>query len=446
MKEQDRVKTEIKELLSAREWAKTRELLRDIPAPDIADLLPDMDKTDRMFLFSLLPRQLAGEAFSYLESRRKDDLLKELTDEETRHLLAGLSPDDRAEFFEELPGLATQRLLNLLNPRDRRQTLQLLGFPQESVGRLMTPDYVAVQAEWSIDHALRHIRRKGKDSEAINVIYVVDPSWKLIDALELRKFVLAPMEQAVEQIMDHNFTCIKALEDREEAVRMIQHYDLVALPVVDSEGVLLGTVTVDDVLDVAEEEATEDFHRVAAVAPLKMSYRESGFWSLYRKRIGWLAALIVVNMASGHVIARHEDLLLSSIALSFFIPLLIATGGNAGAQSATLMVRAIATGDLRADQWLWAVGKELLVGLGLGVTLGLATWFLGFYRGGFDMAVIVFLTMTAIVLVSNLIGVGMPFLLDRLKMDPAVASSPLITTVVDLVGLTIYFSIAVQIL
>jgi len=167
---------------------------------------------------------------------------------------------------------------------------------------------------------------------------------------------------------------------------------------------------------------------------------------LYRKRIGWLAALILVNMASGHVIARHEELIVSSIALAFFIPLLIATGGNAGSQSATLMIRAIATGDLRPNQWLWAAGREILVGLGLGVSLGLATWFLGFYRGGLDMAVVIFLTMSAIVLISNLIGVGLPFLLNRLGLDPAVASSPLITTVVDFVGLTIYFFIAIHIL
>lgn len=446
MKEQNEIKIEINELFAGRNWAQAREVLRDVPAPDIADLLPDMEKSDRILLFRLLPRPLAEEVFSYLESRRKDDLLKDLTDDETRRLLAGLSPDDRAEFFDELPGLATQRLLNLLNPKDRRKTLQLLGFPEESVGRLMTPDYVAVRPEWTIEEALRHIRKKGRDSETINVIYVVDDSWKLVDALELRRFILAPTEYAVEQIMDRTFVSITATEDREEAVRMIQHYDLVALPVIDTEGVLLGTVTVDDVLDVAQEEATEDFHRVAGVAPLKMSYRESSLWSLYRKRIGWLAALILVNMASGHVIARHEELILSSIALAFFIPLLIATGGNAGSQSATLMVRAIATGDLRPNQWLWAAGREVLVGLSLGVSLGLATWFLGFYRGGVDMAVVIFLTMSAIVLISNLIGVGLPFLLNRLGLDPAVASSPLITTVVDFVGLTIYFFIAIHIL
>jgi magnesium transporter len=440
------IKKVVNELLSEKKWAQARDLLRELPAPDIADFLPDLDKPERVLLFRLLPRPSAAEVFSYLEAKKKDDLLRDLTEEETRGILAGLSPDDRTEFFEELPGEATQRLLNLLSPEDRKETLQLLGFPEQSVGRLMTPDYVAVRAEWTIGQALEHIRVRGKNSETVNVIYVVNSSWKLIDALDLRRFVLAPVEHSVEKIMDHLFVSISASEDREKAVTIIQHYDLVALPVVDSQGVLLGIVTVDDVLDVAQEEATEDFHRVAAVVPLKASYREAGLWSLFQKRIGWLMGLILVNLAASEIIAFHEELLLSSIALTFFIPLLIATGGNAGAQSATLMIRAMATGDLKPDQWLWAAGKELALGLLLGLTLGFLTWFVGIYRGGWRMGMVVFLAMAGIVLVSNLIGTGLPFLLSKLRLDPAVASSPLITSVADVAGLSIYFFIAALLL
>lgn len=435
-----------KELLDGRKWPEVRRLLDEAPAPDIAASLLDLEKQERILLFRLLPRAAAAEVFSYLESGQKDELLTDLTAEEARRLLGGLPPDDRTQFFEELPGEATQRLLNLLNPADRKETLQLLGYPEESVGRLMTPDYVAVRPDWTIERALEHIRSRGRDSETINVVYVADPAWKLIDALDLRRFILAPLRDRVEQIMDRSFVSISALEDREKAVQLIQHYDLDALPVVDSEGTLLGIVTVDDVLDVAQEEATEDFHRAAAVSPLKAGYRESSLWSLLQKRIGWLAALIVVNLASAQVMAFHEELLLSSIAVAFFIPLLIATGGNAGAQSATLMVRAIATEDLKTDQWVWAVGREMLAGLLLGLALGLLTWFLGFHRGGWELALVVFLAMTGIVLVSNLIGAGLPFLLIRMRMDPAVASSPLITSVADVAGLIIYFSIAARIL
>ncbi|MBS3921081.1 MAG: magnesium transporter [Deltaproteobacteria bacterium] len=438
--------SEIKELIKEQKWHDLRQVLREWPAPDIAERLPDLEKKERVFVFRLLPRPLSSEVFSYLESKQQDELLRDMTDEEMRLLLSNLSPDDRTQFLEELPGQATQRLLNLLSFEDRRKTLQLLGYPEESVGRLMTPDYVAIRPEWTVEQALGHIRNKGKDSETINVIYVVDPSWKLIDGLELRRFIIAQPSQTVEQIMDHTFVSISAFEDREKAVQMIQHYDLDALPVVDSDGILLGIVTVDDVMDVAEEEVTEDFQKAAAVMPLKMGYRDSSIWLLYRRRIVWLGGLVLVNLVSAGVLAAHEELLISSIALAFFIPLLIATGGNAGAQSATLMVRAIATGELHLGEWSWAISREIGVGALLGMTIGLATWGLGLFKGGGEIGIVVGLTMIAVVIASNLIGVVLPFLLTRLRLDPAVASSPLITSVADVVGLIIYFSIATRIL
>lgn len=438
--------TRIRELIKNREWAGIRELLAGLPAQDIAAVMPDREKHERVLLFRLLPKQLASELFSYLESKDKDILLKELTDEEARNILAGLSPDDRTEFLEELPGQAIQRMLNLLTPDDRREALQLLGYPEESVGRLMTPDYVAVRPEWSISQALEHIRSKGKDSETINVIYVTDESWVLLDALSLRRFILANPEDPVGQIMDYSFVGISAFKDREEAVRMIQHYDLVALPVLDTDGVLIGIVTIDDVMDVAQEETTEDFHKVAAVAPLKTSYSESSIWVLYSKRIVWLAVLLGVNLIASFVIAAYEEILISTIALAFFIPLLIATGGNAGAQSATLMVRAIATGDVKLGQWFWALSREMTVAGFLGLTMGVASWILGIFRGGFEIGLVVGFAMVLIVMVSNFIGVVLPFVLTRIRLDPAVASSPLITSVSDVVGLIIYFSIATKVL
>lgn len=444
--ESDLKDSKIEELIKEQRWHDLRQVLREWPVPDIAERLPDLEKKERVFVFRLLPRPLSSEVFSYLESKQQDELLRDMTDEEMRQLLTNLSPDDRTQFLEELPGQATQRLLNLLSPEDRKETIQLLGYPEESVGRLMTPDYVAVRPGWTIGQALEHIRNKGRDSETINVIYVVDPLWKLIDALELRRFILARPDLTVEQIMDHTFVSISAFDDREKAVQIIQHYDLDALPVVDSEGILLGIVTVDDVMDVAEEEVTEDFQKAAAVMPLKMGYRESSIWLLYRRRIVWLGGLVFVNLFSAGVIAAYEEILISSIALVFFIPLLIATGGNAGAQSATLMVRAIATGELHLGEWSWAIGREIGIGALLGTTIGLATWGLGLFRGGIEIGVVVGLAMITVVIASNLIGVILPFLLTRLRLDPAVASSPLITSIADVVGLIIYFSIATPIL
>ncbi|WP_408997948.1 magnesium transporter [Syntrophus buswellii] len=442
MSDNSKVMTEIRTLLGRKDWTGVRMLLRDAPPPDVADVLLALGKQERVLLFRLLPRSLASDAFSYLEPFKKDELLKDLSDEEARELLADLYPDDLAEFLEEMPGMATQRLLNLLDPDDRKDALNLLGYPEKSVGRLMTPYYVAVRPEWTVAQALDHIRERGRDSETIHVIHVVDARWRLLDTLSLRRFILAGPDDTVERIMDRSFVSITASEDRQEAVRLIQHYDLVTLPVVDSGGVLLGIVTVDDVLDVAQKEATEDIQLSAAVSPLKISYRDSGLWTLFSRRVGWLAALVLVNMASGGVIAYHEDLLTSSIALTFFIPLLIATGGNAGSQSATLMVRAMATGEVKPAQYTWAVGRELVVGLILGLALGLLSWMLGFYRGGVQMALVLFLAMASIVVVTNIIGAGLPFILYRLGMDPAVASSPLVTSVADVVGLIIYFFIA----
>ncbi len=442
----DALNRKVRELIERREWAELRTLITGLPAPDIAAFLPVAEKRERILLFRLLPRHLSSEFFSYLESKDKDMLLRELTDEEARHVLSGLSPDDRTEFFEELPGRAVQRMLNLLTPNDRGEALQLLGYPEESVGRLMTPDYVAVRPDWSISRALEHIRSKGKDSETVNVIYVTDESWVLLDELSLRKFILANPEDSVSQIMDYTFAAISALKDREEAVRMIQRYDIVALPVVDSEGIMLGIVTVDDVMDVAQEEATEDFHKAAAVAPLKTTYRGSTIWRLYRMRIGWLIALVAVNLVSSSIIAAYEETLAAYIALAFFIPLLIDSGGNAGAQSATLMIRAIATGDVQLRQWMWAFGREVSIGSLLGVTMGLASGLLGLFKGGYEIGLVVGLAMISIVVVANIIGALLPFLLTGLKMDPAAASSPLITSVADAAGLFIYFSIATHFL
>ena len=443
---QESVEPQVKDLIAQRKWGALRELLANVPAPDIADLLRELDKPERVLLFSALPREPSSEVFAELEPGDKDQLLRALTDEETRHLLADLPPDDRTELFEDLPGQVTQRLLNLLSPEDLAEVRQLLGYPEGSVGRLMTPDYVAVRPGWTIGQAVEHIRRRGRASETISTIYVTDSSWRLVDALELARFVLADPSSTVESIMDRSYVSIYALDDREEAVRVMERYDLSVAPVVDQHGVMLGVVTIDDVFDVAQEEATEDFQLVAAVAPIGMSYREAGVLALYRKRIGWLLVLVGVNLGSAAVLAAFEQTLAAVIALAFFVPLLIGSGGNTGAQSATLMVRSLATGDIGLGDWLRTAGKELVVGLSLAMTMGVAAFVLGWFIGGPAVAPVVALTMLAVVTVANLIGTGLPFALTRLGLDPAVASNPLIATLVDVTGLLIYFSIASTIL
>ncbi|MBN1614221.1 MAG: magnesium transporter [Deltaproteobacteria bacterium] len=443
MKSLELFKPEIKQLIQDQQWNDLKDLLAEFPAPDISDLLEDTDEAKRILILRLLPRgELLSEVFAHMETKLQSDILQALSVEETRLILSELSPDDRTDFLENLPGQAIQKLLTLLSPVDRRESLQLLGYPKETVGRLMTPDYVAVRPEWTIEQAVAHIRATGIKSETIDVIYVTDRSGKLLDALELRRIILAEPQQLIEEIMDYSVVSVPALDDREKAVQLIRHYDLLALPVVDASGVLLGIVTVDDLFDVAEEETTEDFQISAAVEPLKMSYRESSAFSLYSKRIFWLVALLGISIVTTGIIASQEASLTSAIALVFFIPLLIGAGGNTGSQSATLMIRALATGDIREGQLIAAFFREIGIGILLGVTMGLASWFLGFFKGGIQIASIISLAMITIVVISSIIGFALPLLLLRLGMDPAMASNPLISSVMDILGLLIYFSIA----
>lgn len=432
----------IHRLIEDRNWRALRTLVAEWPPAEVSDLLLELDKPDRVLLFRALPRRIAADTFSHLESSDQNALMEELTDEETRQLLANLPPDDRTHLLEELPGEVTRQALNLLSPEDLKEARLLLGYPEESVGRLMTPDYVAVRPHWTVARAIEHIRQMGKSSETINRVYVTHEDWRLIDDIELRKFILAEPERMVEELMDNTFVSISAFADREEAIGLIRKYDQVALPVLDSEGILVGIVTVDDVLDVAEEEATEDFHKGASVGPIQQSILEASTRLLYQRRIGWLLALVFMNIFSGAGIAFFEETIAATVALVFFLPLLIDSAGNAGSQAATLVVRALATGDVEDKDYRALAVKELSVALLMGLTMALAVSFISYFRGGPDVAVVVAMTMILVVIMGSVIGMSLPFVLKRIGADPATASAPLVTSIADISGVMIYFSIA----
>lgn len=433
-------------LVEQQQWEELRTVLAEKPAPEVAEILAALEKPHRVLVFHVLPPPQSFEVFPYLDPEVQDSLLTELTDQEARELLTKLRPDDRTGLLEDLPRQTISRLQNLLSSRDLLEARKLLGYPEESVGRLMTPDFVSVLPYWTIEQAFRHIRRKGREAETISTIYVTDTRWKLLDALELERFVLASPSATVESIMDRSFVALAPEDDREEAVKKMKKYDLFALPVVDAGGVLLGIVTADDVFDVAEEEATEDIQRGAAVEPLKMSYREASVWDLYQKRIPWLVGLVVINLGASGIIAFYEEILAATLALAFFIPLLMASGGNTGAQAATLMVRALAIEDVKGAQWVKALGKEIAVGGLLSLTMGLGVAVIALASSEWSIGLTVGLAMTAIVLVSNLIGVLCPVALNFFRIDPAVASSPMVTSIVDITSLLLYFSIATVII
>lgn len=443
---------EIQELIATQKWAELRDIMEEWPVAEIADIMMEQEQAERVVFFRILPRHLSSEVFAYLDPEYQNSLLDDLTAEETRHLLANLAPDDRTMLLDELPGQVTQRLLNLLSPQDLKEVRQLLGYPEDSVGRLMTPDYVALRPNWTIQQALDHIRQMGKTSETINVIYVTDTQWTLIDALDLSALILAKPDDLVSDIMDEQYVAIHASEDREVAVDMLKKYDKIVLPVIDSSGILLGIVTVDDLLDVAEEEATEDFQKMGGVSALDTSYLNADIWTLFKKRSGWLAVLFLGQMFTASAMERFESELSTLLALAIFIPLIISSGGNSGSQATSLIIRAMAVGDIGLSDWWKVMRREAIVGLILGVFLAviglmrvLAWDYLGFYDYS-GSAVLISLTvavaLVGVVSWGSLVGSMLPFLLRRLGLDPATSSAPFVATLVDVTGLLIYFSAA----
>lgn len=433
---------EIEELIERKLWNDLRQLISDWPPAEVAELLVEVPPDERVFLFRILPRSLATEVFSHLEPLAQETLLESLADEEAGHILAEMTPDDRTSLLEELPSEVTHRLLEMLPADERKEALALIGFPEGSVGRLMTTEYVSIRPDWTVGQALDTIRKVGSDSETISIVYVTDAEGHLLDELRLRSLILPERATPVADLMDYNHVHLNSYDPQEEAVRAFKKYDYFAMPVLDSEGVLLGIVTADDVLDVAEEEASEDIYKGAAIEPLEFSYSGTSVLSLIQRRLPWLVVLVFVSLVSAGVIAAFEETLERILALAFFIPLLMGSGGNTGSQAATLVVRALATNDLRLKRIFPAFVKEVAVGLLMGVVMGILSGVLGYFRGGFLVGSIVGLTMFCIVIVTNLLGFVLPFILTKLKADPAVASSPLIASISDSVCLLIYFSVA----
>jgi magnesium transporter len=397
-------------------------------------------------VFRVLPRHLADEVFSLLEPPFQNLLLQNMAQEEVRQVLSGLTPDDRTALFEELPARVTQGLLGLLNDKDRKQTLTLLSYPEGSVGRLMTDRYVKVNPDWTVAQAMEHIRQHGVDSETIAMIYITDAKGRLTDDLRLRKLIIADPALRVADLLDGHYAALHSLQDREEAIQVFRKYDLYALPVVDADGILLGIVTIDDILDVAEEEATEDFHKLATVRPLQVSLKDATMGLLFQKRIGWLLGLVVVNIFSGMGIKYFEGTIAKAVALVALMPLLIGSSGNAGAQAATLIVRAMATGEIGSGDWWRLFLREIVVSAAIGLAMSFAVFFLGWGLGNLQVALIVSLSMFTVVIAGSLLGTVLPMLLDKLHLDPATASVPLITSMADILGVLIYFSIATAIL
>lgn len=422
------------------------EILEGMAVQDIAAVMSELNRDQRLRLFALLPEERQTDAFSYLARGLQFDFLDQLATPTARRILGQLLPDDRTALLESAPPEKLEEMLGLLQTEDLKLSLRLLGYPDHSAGRLMTPRFVAVRPDWSVARALDHIRHEAHRGETVHTVFVTDQHGRLLDEIRLKDLVLARQDARVESIMDEEVVSIQVAADREQAVETIQHYDINTLPVTDRHGVLLGIITVDDIMDVAEQEATEDFHKFGGAGAVAISLRDATPGLLYRKRIGWLIILVFVNLVSGLAIALFENAIEAVIALVFFLPLIIASGGNAGSQSATLMVRALATRDVQTSDWFRLWGKELSVAVLLALTMAATVSLVGIWRGGMDLALVVALAMTAVVIMGAMIGMLLPFVLQRFNFDPATASTPLITSVADVLGILIYFSIAAALL
>ncbi len=446
---------EIKSLIAERKLSILKEILSDWTPADIADLIVELQENEQVIVFRLLPIELATDTFEQLEFDIQLDLLKAMGKGEVAALLNDMSPDDRTALLEELPGSAAKQLLQLLSTEERIIARTLLGYPENSVGRLMTPDYIAIKPAWTIEEALKYIRENAEDSETLNIVYVIDDRNKLLDDIKIKEFILASPDKKVTDLMDENYVALNVTDDQEEAVEVFKKYDRIALPVVDKFGVLIGIVTVDDVLDVAEEEATEDIHKLAAVEALEEPYPTIPLLEMVKKRVVWLAILFIAQILTAIVLEYFENEITKAVVLSIFIPLIISSGGNSGSQAATLVIRAMAVGEITLADWWRIMHREILSGLMIGLILGLLGFFQVAFLANFSAAIgahwvllgiTISISIIGIVMWGTLSGSMLPFILKRLGADPATSSAPLVTTIVDIAGIIIYFTVAIIIL
>ena len=446
---------ELAAVIRQRDFGRLRDMVRNRPASDVAAVLTDLSLEDQVLVFRILPRKVAAATFEYLSADDQHALLKAMASEDVAALLNDMAPDDRTMFLEELPAEVTRHLLAQLTPEERAVAVGLLGYPEGSIGRLMTPQYVAVREEWTIAQVLDYIREHGQDSETLNVIYVVDDRGALIDDIRIRELLLASPSDLLRSLMDRRFVALKATDAQGTAVGVFRGEDRTALPVTDSAGVLIGIVTVDDVLDVAEEKATEDLQRFGGSEALDEPYMQINFLRMIQKRAGWLTALFLGEMLTATAMGFFEREIQKAVVLALFVPLIISSGGNSGSQASTLVIRALALGEVKLRDWWRVMRREIGAGLALGSILGsigflrITIWssFSTIYGAHWLLvAVTVALALVGVVLWGTLVGSLLPFLLRRLGFDPAVSSAPFVATLVDVTGLVIYFSVGILIL
>jgi magnesium transporter len=447
----DLIQSEIQELIEQRQFAQLKEALAEWHPADLAEAMVGFSIEQQVLIFRILPQALAADVFEYLDVGAQEQLLHALGQEDAIKILNEMAPDDRTALLEELPSAAVTQLLKLLSPAEHATAQSLLGYPEGSVGRLMTPDFIAVREDWTVQRVLEYVRQHGRDSETLNVIYVVDEHGKLIDDVRIREFLLRPLDVKVQDFRNHEFFALKVTDTEESAVEEFRKYDRSTLPVTDSAGKIVGIVTVDDVLDVAEEAATEDIQKIGGSEALDEPYMRIALPKMVRKRAGWLVILFVGELLTATAMGFFQQEIARAVVLALFVPLIISSGGNSGSQAATLIIRAMALGEVTLRDWWRVMRREVLAGLSLGMILGsigflrIALWsvFSNLYGPHWlPVAITVGLALVGVVLWGTLAGSMLPFALRGMGFDPAASSAPFVATLVDVTGLVIYFVIA----
>jgi len=445
------MKNRLKSTIKSGDVIRLQRVLKHYLPNEMATLIEDLSPEERSFAFNALDKDSAVALFDFLSFDLQKEFLDILPSHRAAQVLNNLAPDDRTSFLEELPSAVVKELIKLLSDGERALTLRLLGYPEDSVGRLMTPDYISIKPEWTVAQVLDYVRKYGHYSETIEVLYVIDDYGVLIDDLALTDLLFAKPDAHVIDLCDRKFSCLDVYNDQESAANIFLEMNRAALPVTDSQGVLLGIVTIDDILNLINRADTEDMQKIGGMDPLDEPYMKTNFAELMRKRSGWLIVLFFGEMLTTSAMAFFQDALAQVVVLAIFVPLIISSGGNSGSQASTLIVRALALGEIGLKDWWKVIRRELLAGIFLGCVLG----FIGFLRIAlwstfsdvygphwFLIGCVVGFSLLGVVLWGTLSGSMSPLILKRFGFDPAVSSAPFVATVVDVVGILLYFSTA----
>ena len=435
---------ELELLLETKQYTKLRQYLEELNDADIAGLMDQLSKEDMFRVFRILPKDLAADVFAYLDVDNQQVIITSLSDREAAHVINNLMADDAADLMEEMPASVVKRLLANASSETRRDINHLLQYPEDSAGSIMTVEYVDLKESLTVNQAIERIRKVGLDSETINICYVLDAQRKLVGTVALRYLLLSDPDEIIGDIMHENVIAINTLMDQEEVARQFKKYDFISMPVVDNENRLVGIITVDDIVDIMEEETTEDMEKMAAIVPSDKPYMKTGVWETYKKRIPWLLLLMVSATFTGAIISSFQDALKVCAVLMAFVPMLMDTGGNAGGQASVTVIRGLSLGEIAYRDVPRVVWKEIRVALACGATLAAANFLklLMFDRVGVTVAIVVCATLIAAVMMAMLVGCLLPIGAKRLGFEPAVMASPFITAIVDALSLLVYFGVA----